>query len=582
MKFLGWDFCLQVASETQSLFRGFLLFGMVDSETTAKMSEPQKGTVTEVQNSSEASNWYQEEYGEDFVDKWDDLINWPQREKGEKEFFIELLKNRGKHKILDVATGTGYHSIKLLDHGFDVTSGDGSANMLTKAFNNAREHGHMLRTVQLDWRWLSRDVHDKYDAIICLGNSFTHLFSENDRRKALAEFYSALRHDGILIVDHRNYDVILDQGFKFKHTYYYGGENVSAEPDIIKPDHVRFQYKFADNKKFHLNFFPLRKPYMTDLLQQVGFQRIETFGDFQETFSDEDPDFFIHIAEKEYLNEPNTSSRDKAVVQTTKDYYDSENADNFYYHVWGGEDIHVGLYTKQGEPVRDASARGVRKMGELLNDVDQNTRMLDIGAGYGGTARYFAKTYGCQVDCLNLSEKENERNIEKNKAQGLDDKVKVYGGNFEELPFKPETYDVVISQDSLLHSANKKKVLQEVDRVLRKGGKFLFTDPMQANQVPAGVLDPVLERIHLDSMGSVAKYREIAKGLNWKELQVVEMPEQLVNHYSSIRQYLRENYESLKDKISTDYMDRMIAGLGHWVEQGRAGHLNWGYLLFQK
>ena len=35
-------------------------------------------------------------------------------------------------------------------------------------------------------------------------------------------------------------------------------------------------------------------------MQEVGFQHIETFGDFQETYRESEPDFFIHIAEKAY------------------------------------------------------------------------------------------------------------------------------------------------------------------------------------------------------------------------------------------------------------------------------------------
>ena len=87
--------------------------------------------------------------------------------------------------------------------------------MLAKAFENAKNKGHIMRTIHADWRWLNRDVHGKYDAIICLGNSFT-LFDENDRRKTLAEFYAALKHDGILILDQRNYDSILDNGFSLE------------------------------------------------------------------------------------------------------------------------------------------------------------------------------------------------------------------------------------------------------------------------------------------------------------------------------------------------------------------------------
>ena len=250
------------------------------------------------------SDFYKEQYEDSFVDKWDDLIDWEARSSSEGLFFINELRNRGAHKILDVATGTGFHSLRLMKAGFDVVSADGSPEMLAKAFANARQHGYILRTVQADWRWLNQDVHGKFDAIICLGNSFTHLFSENDRRKALAEFYAALRHDGVLILDQRNYDAILDEGFKFKHTYYYCGENVRAEPEHVDEGLARFRYEFPDESVFHLNMFPLRKAYVRRLLFEVGFQSVRTLGDFQETYHQNEPDFWIHVCEKSYQTEP--------------------------------------------------------------------------------------------------------------------------------------------------------------------------------------------------------------------------------------------------------------------------------------
>lgn len=243
---------------------------------------------------------YREEYVHSFVDKWDDLIDWNGRAKSEGNFFIDELKRRGKYKILDVATGTGFHSVRLLNEGFEVISADGSPEMLAKAFANGRRHGHVLRTVQADWRWLNRDVHGKYDAVICLGNSFTHLFEERDRRKALAEFYACLRHDGILILDQRNYDMILDEGFKSKHTYYYCGDNVEAKPEFVDEGLARFKYKFSDGDVFHLNMFPLRQDYTERLMKEVGFQQVHKYADFKETYRQDDPDFIVFIAEKRY------------------------------------------------------------------------------------------------------------------------------------------------------------------------------------------------------------------------------------------------------------------------------------------
>ena len=246
---------------------------------------------------------YAEEYVRGFVDKWDDLIDWEKRSESEGDFFINALRERGAHRVLDVAAGTGFHSIRMIEAGFDVVSADGSPTMLARAFKNGRKRGHILRTVQADWRWLNRDIHGKFDAVICLGNSFTHLHDERDRRKALAEFYAALKHDGILILDQRNYDGILDHGFSSKHKYYYCGDEVSAEPVHVDDGLARFRYQFKDGSEYFLNMFPLRKNYTRKLMQDVGFPRVQTYGDFKETYREGDPDFYVHIAEKAYDEE---------------------------------------------------------------------------------------------------------------------------------------------------------------------------------------------------------------------------------------------------------------------------------------
>ncbi len=252
---------------------------------------------------------YKAEYIESFVERWDQLIDWEARAESEGHFFIDVLRERGAHKVLDAATGTGFHSVRLLQADFEVVSVDGSPVMLAKAFENARSRSIILRTVHADWRWLSRDVHEKFDAIICLGNSFTHLFSERERRKTLAEFYAALRHDGILILDQRNYDSILEHGFSSKHIYYYCGDNVKAEPEYMDEGLARFRYEFPDKSVFHLNMYPLRKNYVRALMTEVGFQRITTYGDFKETYRKDEPDFFIHVAEKKYEPEENGESQ---------------------------------------------------------------------------------------------------------------------------------------------------------------------------------------------------------------------------------------------------------------------------------
>lgn len=197
-----------------------------------------------------------------------------------------------------------------------------------------------------------------------------------------------------------------------------------------------------------------------------------------------------------------------AAVSTARDYYNSSDADNFYFTIWGGEDIHIGLYDHPEEPIVDASRRTVQQMASLLEGLGETSRVLDIGSGFGGAARYLAKTFGCRVVALNLSETENDRNRKMNQEQGLDHLIEVVDASFEELPYPKDSFDVVWSQDAILHSGDRSKVLEEVARVLKPGGRFVFTDPMMADDCPKGVLKPILDRIHLEDLGSPGFYRQ--------------------------------------------------------------------------
>ena len=269
-------------------------------------------------------------------------------------------------------------------------------------------------------------------------------------------------------------------------------------------------------------------------------------------------------------------------VNVARDYYNSDDADNFYALVWGGEDIHIGLYESEKEPILEASHRTVRHMAACLGDINPQHAVLDIGAGYGGPARYLASTFGCDVTALNLSEKENERSRELVKERGLNDKVKVIDGSFEDIPADDETFDIVWSEDAILHSGHREKVLEEVVRVLKPGGRFIFTDPMQSDDCPDGVLQSILDRIHLSTLGSPRFYRDTLSRLGMTEVSFEEHTRQLINHYSRVLSETQNRQSDLENSVSVEYIERMKNGLAHWIDGGKRGYLCWGIFVFRK
>lgn len=271
----------------------------------------------------------------------------------------------------------------------------------------------------------------------------------------------------------------------------------------------------------------------------------------------------------------------EAVVRA-EDYYDSGSADEFYKNIWGGEDIHIGLYATPDEAIPEASRRTVETMAAELKGINASSRVLDLGAGYGGSGRYLAKTYGCEVVCLNLSETQNERNRLLNKEQGLDHLVSVVYGDFENPGMEDASFDYIWSQDAILHSGDRPLVMDQVDRLLKPGGLFVFTDPMQSDDCPDGVLQPILDRIQLSTLGSFKFYRAELNKRGFEEISVQDLTHQLRNHYNRVREELLKNREAAVGFSGETYVANMDKGLQHWVNGADKGYLAWGIINFRK
>lgn len=273
--------------------------------------------------------------------------------------------------------------------------------------------------------------------------------------------------------------------------------------------------------------------------------------------------------------------------KVAESYYDDMDADTFYYRIWGGQDIHVGLYKEPVEKdvIRDASRRTVYYMSDLLNEtglLKAGAVGMDLGAGYGGTARYLAEKFGVRVDCLNISDSQNARNRQMTAEAGLSHLVSVVYGSFQDIPAPDNSYDFLWSSDAIDHAPDKSQVFYEVSRVLKPGGIFIFTDLMKADDVPASELGPVLERIKLPDMGSVKLYKSLAARHGLKEYAIYEKPEALVNHYWRVKLELEKQKEEISKFCSVAFQERMKQGLDHWVNAGKAGKLNWAIMMFQK
>jgi dimethylglycine N-methyltransferase len=218
----------------------------------------------------------------------------------------------------------------------------------------------------------------------------------------------------------------------------------------------------------------------------------------------------------------------------------------------------------------------------LMGVLSPESTVVDFGSGYGGAARRLAKELGVRVEAINISAVENSRHRQLNQSAKLQDQIRVHDASFEDVPLAASCADVVWSQDAILHSGNRQQVLQEAARLLKPGGVFVLTDPMAADGIDTTSLRAILDRIHLPDMGSPDRYRAwaIQAGLSRDVWQ--EKTDMLIRHYSRVLEELQRREQELQAKISPDYLQRMAAGLGHWIDGGQQGRLSWGLMRFRK
>jgi SAM-dependent methyltransferase len=104
--------------------------------------------------------------------------------------------------------------------------------------------------------------------------------------------------------------------------------------------------------------------------------------------------------------------------------------------------------------------------------VPNKTRFLDCGCGAGGYVLALASRYG--IDALGI-EYSGEKVRQAHRHDALKDRVRE--GDLEAIPFPDEHFDAALLNEVLEHVPDEGKVLAELRRVLRHGGRVIVFSP---------------------------------------------------------------------------------------------------------
>ncbi len=144
--------------------------------------------------------------------------------------------------------------------------------------------------------------------------------------------------------------------------------------------------------------------------------------------------------------------------------------------------------------------------------IGTGAEVLEVGSGSGGPAVYLALARGCRVTGVDINEHGVRNARELAKTRGAADRVDFEAVDASQpLPFPSERFDAVVSNDAMCHIRDRLAVLQDWFRVLRPGGRALFTDAM--------VLTGIVSHEELAIRSSIGFYLFVPPGENERLLE---------------------------------------------------------------
>lgn len=207
-------------------------------------------------------------------------------------------------------------------------------------------------------------------------------------------------------------------------------------------------------------------------------------------------------------------------------------------------------------------------------------KVLDVGCGIGGSGFYMVKNFKVEVLGVDLSK--NMIDTGKQRAQEFkDDKVEFVVADITTADYKPESFDVIYSRDTILHIEDKKTLFANFFKWLKPGGELLISDYCCGTGELSEAMKAYVAKRHYHLL-TPADYGKLLEQVGFVGVKAVDNTKRFIEVLKSERaRFETDKSIFLKDFTKEDF-DYLVEDWETKIERCGRGDQKWGLFHAKK
>ena len=264
----------------------------------------------------------------------------------------------------------------------------------------------------------------------------------------------------------------------------------------------------------------------------------------------------------------------------TETYYDAQDA--IYRSIWDEDGaVHWGIFDDPNDTDFPSACERLNETMVQKAAIDRDSHVLDLGCGNGTIAIWLTGDTEASVTGIDLSGVRiaNAQHKLASLDHELQSRLRFEKASATDLPFSNGSFSHVWSQAVIYHVPDKRKVLEEIHRVLSKDGILVFDDLFRPTRdITPEAQTYVYDRLLFDTEFTFDSYRQALKDQGFEVLEALDLSP-----------HLKRSYLSLEDRIPTNgapedaehyrWLAKAYVETAAAVDKGEVG---WGLFVCRK